>query len=167
MTTNPSPWERRRSMPATRSATIASSPSLPQRHPQKSSNSGSSPPTQYRPMVMVLGGMAAALTLMVQWPSRPSSEATPPNLPCQQIVQPQSALSREALLELLAVPERESMQTVRDIVHEPYCTLPPLEIRAGVASQREVFPLAFDPQTWLVVLYEDNEYAGYAFQVNR
>ncbi|WP_179228673.1 hypothetical protein [Leptolyngbya ohadii] len=34
-------------------------------------------------------------------------------------------------------------------------------------SERAVYPLAFDRQTWLVVLYEGEEYAGYQFRVQR
>lgn len=82
---------------------------------------------------------------------------------CQKIVQDDSVLSRDALSKLLTVPERENKAAVRDIVSEPYCTLPEIEVRAGVKAQREAYPLAFDPNTWLVLLYEGDEYAGYAF----
>ncbi|NJP12002.1 MAG: hypothetical protein HC866_23115 [Leptolyngbyaceae cyanobacterium RU_5_1] len=29
------------------------------------------------------------------------------------------------------------------------------------------YPLAFDPQTWFIVLYEGDEYAGYSFSFRR
>ncbi|NJO52730.1 MAG: hypothetical protein HC840_28770 [Leptolyngbyaceae cyanobacterium RM2_2_4] len=82
---------------------------------------------------------------------------------CQEIVQSQSVLSRDELARLLNVPERDSKTAVREIVSEPYCTLPDVEIREGVTAEREAYPLAFDPQTWFVVLYEGEEYAGYSF----
>jgi hypothetical protein len=82
---------------------------------------------------------------------------------CQQIVQPQSVLSRDELSRLLTIPERNSKEAVRAIVSQPYCVLPSVEVRAGVTAEREAYPLAFDPQTWFVVLYEGNEYAGYSF----
>lgn len=82
---------------------------------------------------------------------------------CQKIVQSSAVLSREQLGKILTVPERSNQQTVRDIVTEPYCQLPSLEIRDGVTATREAYPLAFEPSTWLVMLYEGNEYAGFSF----
>jgi hypothetical protein len=38
-----------------------------------------------------------------------------------------------------------------------------LQIRAGATSLREAYPLEFDPQTWLVLLYEGDQYTGYRF----
>lgn len=82
---------------------------------------------------------------------------------CQEIVQADAVLSRNSLSKLLAVPERENKAAVREVVQEPFCTMPSVEVRAGVLAEREAYPLAFDPQTWLIVLYEGEEYAGYAF----
>lgn len=169
---NPHPWEHKRAMSPVRTAGMsvrtASRPLSPSGSAAAPvSRPATDPPGAPRTALVALGCVAVFLTMVVQWPSRQVSRASTPDLPCQQLVQPQAALSRESLLQLLAIPERESAQTVRAVVSEPYCTLPPIEIRAGVASEREVFPLAFDPQTWLVVLYEDGEYAGYAFHVNR
>jgi hypothetical protein len=82
---------------------------------------------------------------------------------CQDSVQSEVVLSRAQLAQLLTVPERDTKTRVRDILKEPYCQLPSLEIRAGVAAEREAYPLEFDPQTWLVILYEGDEYAGYRF----
>lgn len=82
---------------------------------------------------------------------------------CQGSVKSEVVLSREQLAQLLTVPERDTKARVRDILKEPYCQLPSLEVRAGVAAEREAYPLEFDPQTWLVILYEGDEYAGYRF----
>ncbi|MGB3494353.1 MAG: hypothetical protein WBA57_16620 [Elainellaceae cyanobacterium] len=82
---------------------------------------------------------------------------------CQEVVQQEAVLSRESLSQLLTVPERESKATVREIVSQPYCLMPDLEVRADVKAQREAYPLEFDPDTWLVLLYEEEEYAGYDF----
>ena len=73
-------------------------------------------------------------------------------------------LSREQLLALLAVPERDTKARIREIVAEPYCQLSALNVRAGVKAEREAYPLAFDPNTTLVILYENDEYAGYRFK---
>lgn len=82
---------------------------------------------------------------------------------CQQVIQSKSVLSRDELTRLMNVPERSDKAIVRSIVSEPYCKLAPLEVRANVPADREAYPLAFDPKTWIVVLYEGNEYAGYDF----
>ncbi len=83
---------------------------------------------------------------------------------CEGTINKTAQLSREQLLQLLAVPERSSASKARQILKEPYCQLSTLQVRAGAASQREAYPLAFDPTTALVILYENDEYAGYRFK---
>jgi hypothetical protein len=78
-------------------------------------------------------------------------------------VQSTAILSREQLSRFLSVPERSSKAQVRQVMKEPYCQLPPVDVRSGVSSRREAYPLAFDTQTWLIVLYEGDEYVGYTF----
>lgn len=84
---------------------------------------------------------------------------------CQDIISSQAVLSRQKLTQLLTVPERENRQAIEAIAEEPYCTLTAIEVRAGVSAERAAYPLAFDPNTWLVVLYEDEEYVGYGFKL--
>ncbi|WP_370623502.1 hypothetical protein [cf. Phormidesmis sp. LEGE 11477] len=74
-------------------------------------------------------------------------------------------LSREQLAQLLTVPERESKQRIRQIVEQPYCQLASLNVRAGVESEREAYPLEFAPDKTFIILYEDGEYAGYDFKL--
>jgi len=107
------------------------------------------------------GSLLALVGLLADF--RTSFEARPVSNACQEVVQPQSVLSRDELSQLLAVPERDAKATVQAIVSDPYCRLAPVEIRQGVVAEREVYPLAFDPQTWFVLLYEGEEYAGYSF----
>ena len=83
---------------------------------------------------------------------------------CETDVVETAMLSREQLLSLLAVPERDSKARIRQIVKEPYCQLSAINIRAGVEAEREAYPLAFDPDVALVILYENDEYAGYRFK---
>jgi hypothetical protein len=80
---------------------------------------------------------------------------------CQRVIQPQAKLSRGQLARLLAVPEGDRKQKVREILRDPYCELSSLRIRVGTPALREAYPLEFDPQTWLVILYEGEQYAGY------
>lgn len=82
---------------------------------------------------------------------------------CEAIVQTEARLSREQLVKLLAIPERDAKERVRQIIAEPYCRLPTIHVRSGVSAEREAYPLAFDPGTQLVILYENDEYAGYRF----
>ncbi|MEL7353310.1 MAG: hypothetical protein AAF171_15295 [Cyanobacteria bacterium P01_A01_bin.116] len=83
---------------------------------------------------------------------------------CSTDITETARLSREQLLKLLSIPERDNKSRVRQVVQEPYCQLSSLEIRAGVNAEREAYPLAFDPNTTLVILYENEEYAGYRFK---
>ncbi|GAB4149056.1 MAG: hypothetical protein Fur0046_27650 [Cyanobacteria bacterium J069] len=111
---------------------------------------------------LVMGGsllMLAMLMTDLGGARRPK----PVNNKCLEVVQSQSVLHRDKLSQLLSIPERSSRDQVKAVISEPYCRLPQVEIRAGVPADREAYPLAFDPQTWFVVLYEGNEYAGYDF----
>lgn len=83
---------------------------------------------------------------------------------CESDITETAQLSREQLLQLLAVPERDSKTRIRQIVQTPYCQLASIQVRAGVDAVREAYPLAFDPDTALVLLYENDEYAGYRFK---
>ena len=85
------------------------------------------------------------------------------SLSCTTVVQADSQISREQLAQLLAIPERDPKARVHDLLADPYCQLPSLEIRAGVMAERVAYPLAFDPAIQLVILYENDEYAGYRF----
>ncbi|OLP18844.1 hypothetical protein BST81_07960 [Leptolyngbya sp. 'hensonii'] len=109
--------------------------------------------------VLAGGSMLAALFLLIDLQDVVKTKN--PGRECQQVVQAKAAISRQQLAKLLTIPERDKKQKVRAILKEPYCELPSLEIRAGATAEREAYPLEFDPQTWVVILYEGNEYAGY------
>jgi hypothetical protein len=122
---------------------------------------------QFRPIYAVIG---ICLLAAVGWqfnlrPVLPK-ERTPQerSLPCQEIVQPKAAVSRELLAQLMSIPERSQRRNVQQILKEPYCRLPSVSIRAGVKTEREIYPLAFDPQTSLVVVYEGATYVGYGIK---
>ncbi len=87
------------------------------------------------------------------------------NRGCQAVLQPTATITRQQLAQLLATPERSPREQVRALLKEPYCKFESIKVRAGVTAERDVYPLDFDAQTWLVVLYEDDEYAGYRFSV--
>ncbi|MEA5466019.1 hypothetical protein [Leptothoe sp. PORK10 BA2] len=116
--------------------------------------------------------VAASLTmilaaLLVDFDSLTTVFSSPTTLgqqsDCKTVVSNEAQLSREQLATLLTIPERDAKTRVRQVVSEPYCQLPTLKIRSGVDAEREAYPLAFDPDTTLVILYENDEYAGYRF----
>jgi hypothetical protein len=114
--------------------------------------------------IWIVGSLVLAGFVLLLDPSRVISRwSGGDNSQCQEVVQPQSILSREQLVKLLAIPERSAKSKIRQILREPYCYLASLKIRAGVLSQREAYPLEFDTDMWLVILYEGEEYAGYRF----
>ncbi len=118
------------------------------------------------------GGLLALVGLVVfdlpggRNPLRPQAAPSVPSESCTRIVQGEATLSREQLAQLLTIPERDPKERVRAVVAEPYCELPSLEVRSGVEAHREAYPLAFDPHIHLVILYENDEYAGYRFKFN-
>ncbi len=80
---------------------------------------------------------------------------------CAETINAKTSLSQQQFAQFLTVPERHQKQHVRSIVQDPYCRLPNLEVRSGVKAEREAYPLAFNPHTQLVILYEGDEYAGF------
>ncbi|MCA1995068.1 MAG: hypothetical protein LDL41_23920 [Coleofasciculus sp. S288] len=116
--------------------------------------------------LLLLGGtlLAAVGLTITQYDVAPPSPALDPSQFCQEIVQPKAAISRDQLAQLLTIPERGDRTKVQNIIKEPYCRMPNLSIRAGAITERVVYPLDFDPQTWLIVLYEGKTYVGYGFK---
>lgn len=119
---------------------------------------------------LLAGGSMLALAALVVGPrpivDRNANEATAKAV-CQETVQAKSVLSRAELSELLAIAERAPKADVQAVIEEPYCTLPPVEVREGVTAQRVAYPLEFNPETWFIVLYEGEEYAGFDFSFSR
>lgn len=115
--------------------------------------------------VLPIAGLGAVVVgLMLDVDRSALVQANSTSETCVGEVNSEVILSREQLAAFLTVSEREPKARVQEILRDPYCYLPSLEIRAGVAAERAVYPLAFDPKTSLVVLYEGEEYAGYQFR---
>lgn len=112
----------------------------------------------------LVGLMAIVIGLMLDVNRSSSSAENQTPEACAGAINQDVIVSREQLAAFLTISERDARERVQEILQTPYCHLPSLEIRAGVEAERTVYPLAFDPKTWLVVLYEENEYAGYQFQ---
>ena len=119
------------------------------------------------PSLIVTGLALAMAGTVIDFRPEQVSSSGPRDDRCQTIVESEAILSRDELTALLSVPERESMARIREVVSSPYCKLADLELRVGAIAEREAYPLAFDPDTWLIILYEGDEYAGYDFSFRR
>ncbi|MCS6811955.1 MAG: hypothetical protein NZ772_00015 [Cyanobacteria bacterium] len=82
---------------------------------------------------------------------------------CRETIRSGAVLSRHQLSQLLTMASPNSKQTVQAIVGVPYCRLSQIKGDTGTMLDREAYPMEFDPQVWLIVLYEGNTYAGYTF----
>jgi len=145
----------------------ASPPSQPgRRQPRVTRRANRRSPRKF----LLAGGSMLALAALVVGP-KPivdrADQRTGEKAVCQETVQEKSVLSRAELSELLAIDERAPKADVQAVIAEPYCTLSPVEVREGVMAQREAYPLEVNPETWFVVLYEGEEYAGIDFRFSR
>ncbi|NEP17376.1 MAG: hypothetical protein F6J97_10790 [Leptolyngbya sp. SIO4C1] len=105
------------------------------------------------------GGSMVALAAIALIPDRVTSQQAAQAAVCQTVIQADARLSREQLSRLLSVPQSSSKEAISRITDQPYCVLKAAEPN----QQREAYPLAFDPKTWLVIQYEQESYSGYDF----
>lgn len=158
-----------RLLPQSKFFCTSQQPASPPKHHSPTAAAVKLQPSMSRPQrIFLVGGwlvslFTIAINLGGSEGGRVNASATDSSL-CQNIVQPNGALSRAQLAQVLTIPERSPRSDVREQLAQPYCQLNEIEMRAGVTAQREAYPLAFDPQTWLILLFEEDEYAGYAFQ---
>ncbi len=115
-----------------------------------------------RKQLLAGGAILLSLGLFVDLRGLPSlgAKIAPP---CPSAPPSQGQLSKQQVAALLTVAEGDQKDKIREIVHEPSCKLPSLQVRSGSMAEREVYTLGFVPQTWIVVLYEGDQYAGYKF----
>lgn len=119
-------------------------------------------------------------------PTRVSSQAIA-DANCERVVKSGAEISRGQLSSLLEMPTNAAKAEVRQTISEPYCTLPaiaPQNTEKGAAkdtekneptnseatafdssivTEREAYPLAFDPEAWVVLNYQAGQYVGYDF----
>lgn len=113
------------------------------------------------------GSVVAALGMLTDVSGILPKSAPAAREVCQQVIQEKAVLSRDELAQLLTVPEGSDRSQIQQVVKSPYCQLSQVQVRSGAMAQREAYPLAFDPQTWLVILYEGESYVGYSFSFRR
>jgi hypothetical protein len=121
------------------------------------------PPSKLLLIVLLLLPLVAVL--MIDLRTGSLGRMTRRTEACQGAVSDGVVISRQQLAEFLTISERDPRTRVEEVLKAPYCQLPNLEVRAGATAERLVYPLAFDPKTWLIVLYEEDEYAGYRFLI--
>lgn len=78
---------------------------------------------------------------------------------CQTILNNDQRLSREQLTQFLSLAQGTAQNMVHGTIAPPYCALS----KSQQPKQQEAYPLAFDPDTWFVVNYDQGNYAGYDF----
>ncbi|MGB3790680.1 MAG: hypothetical protein WA949_21915, partial [Phormidesmis sp.] len=101
---------------------------------------------------LLASGAAATLMMTIVLPDRVSSEAIAQS-DCQQVIQSGAEMSRGEISALIALPVESAKQAVYQAVSEPYCTLPietAVEGAEPSSAEREAYPLAFDPEVWVV-----------------
>lgn len=117
------------------------------------------------PLVLLLLSATVAAAIKLLWQFNPNllsmtAFKSTEELQCAEVVTPDAVLSRERILKLMAIAEGTTKTRVRSVLKAPYCRLKPITVRAGVAAEREVYPLEFDPKIWVIVLYEEDNYVG-------
>ena len=122
------------------------------------------PQAKPRQMLMAGGSMLALAALLItpNLGKDQGQESSP--FTCVKLEQSQSLVSRDRLKALLETDLQAPKATVQELLKQPYCVMSPGKTEAGQPADREAYPLEFDPQTWLVVLYEGDRYAGYDFR---
>ncbi|MEM6449170.1 MAG: hypothetical protein AAF703_02540 [Cyanobacteria bacterium P01_D01_bin.105] len=129
----------------------------------------------------IVTGSIATLALLAVVPSRGASQSKNYSY-CQAVVQSGAEISRGGLSRLVSIPSGATRESVRELIDVPYCLLPvppagskqnsistdiPGSAKDNRADDpivtREAYPLAFDPEAWVVVSYAESGYAGYDF----
>lgn len=124
-----------------------------------------------RPLGVLLGAIAlAAFALIPQdrlfWSHQSVGQSQSPwalgqtsSESCHAVLNADQRLSRAQLTQFTELAQATEQATVHEKIAPPYCRLS----RAHQTNQREAYPLAFDPDTWFVVNYDQGTYTGYDF----
>lgn len=112
-----------------------------------------------------------AIGIFFQAMGLPSLGSKDGGLECQGTVRSERTLAENDIARLISFKTGDAKETVRKSLKEPYCVLPKISIRTGTLSERDVYRVDPDAlerstsQTFIVVLYEGNQYQGYRFWV--
>ena len=135
-------------------------------------------------------GSVATLALLAVVPNQVASQSVRSDS-CQEVVQSGAEISRGELASLVSIPQGATREAVRELIDVPYCLLPAAPdsvwgkasrrvsadteaddaaaapIADKLVTTREAYPLAFDPEAWVVVDYSESGYVGYDFVFKR
>lgn len=120
---------------------------------------------RFKPKYLMAGGVVLLSVGLLDLHRPPSFLSKESSSELCQAGASQVKLSRQQLARLLTVPEGDKKQKVQEILKIPACKLADLQVRVGATAQREAYRLESEPQTWLVILYEGDQYAGYRFNL--
>ncbi len=82
---------------------------------------------------------------------------------CIKQIDQKSLVSRDELRAVLNLDKNISKDEVLAVLDQPNCVLQPRAGENGVQVDREAYPLEFDPQTWFVLQYQEEKFAGFDF----
>lgn len=110
-----------------------------------------------------LAAIAWATSLLGQLPA--AKAIYNDNLICMGAINESARISREQLQQLQEIPLGVRFRL------EAYCLLQPKQVTneqgESVEIRRTLHPFEWDPSNGLVILWQDNAYAGYDFRVMR
>lgn len=90
----------------------------------------------------------------------PTSVSTK-STPCLQVENSTAKISRSTLAWLIDVPVGSDGQAVMKRLNTPYCFL-----SNTTTLTKAAYPCEWDPATWIIVTFQNQQYAGYDFSFN-
>lgn len=78
---------------------------------------------------------------------------------CIGTINPTVRISRATLAWLITVPVGSAQREVMEQLGAPYCLLPDAD---GLIQS--VYPCEWDPSTWIIVLFQKQQYISYQFR---
>lgn len=97
-------------------------------------------------------------------PLRDVLRSSTQELRCSQPGQADKDVSRDQIAKLANLQSQQTRADVQALLGEPYCYVSSVKLPGGEDATGDVYPLAFDPQTWIVMLYSQDMYIGYQFE---
>ncbi len=86
------------------------------------------------------------------------------NNSCTGVINRGIRLTRAQLARLNALQPPVSSQTIREIVGDrAYCRFPDVAALGGGTIQRFAFPMEWDPENWVLLLFQGENYIGLDF----
>jgi hypothetical protein len=131
---------------------------------QRRPSSSRSPWAQPSGRLVLASGTLVALATVFVNPGADSSTSKQASADtCIKQVQTESFLSRDELSQLLKLDTPASQEEVYKVADQPFCVLAAKDGSSEAGTERQAYPLEFDPRTWFVLNYEDGKFVDYDF----